>query len=50
MEFDIKYYFENTNNSDEIFVKDIIKDSTNILDMYKNSNLNEAFDFNKLLE
>lgn len=37
MEFDIKYYFENINNSDEIFVKDIIKDSTNILDMYKNS-------------
>lgn len=37
MEFNIKYYFENLENSDEIFVKDIIKDSTNILDMYKNS-------------
>ena len=37
MRFDINYYFENIEDSDEIFVKDVIGDSKNILDMYKNS-------------
>ena len=37
MEFNIKYYFENLENTNEVFVKDIVMNSTNILDMYENS-------------
>lgn len=36
MKYEVNYYFENLDNKDELFVKEIVKDSKNILELYKN--------------
>ena len=36
MDFNVNYYFENLDDKEDFFVKNIIKDSTNIIDLFDN--------------
>lgn len=37
MDFNVNYYFENLDDKEDFFVKNIIKDSTNIIDLFDNA-------------